>query len=125
MNVRLTLALAAAVALLAAGCGGDDDSSGGSGTQSGPATLAAGSAITMDNLRFHPDDAQVKVGQEVTWRDEENVPHNVVAQSGADFKSSTFGKGETFSYTPTAAGTITYKCTLHPGMTGTLHVVAG
>jgi plastocyanin len=120
-----TLALTALTALLAAaaaGCGGggDDASSGGAAT----ATLASGDVISMKGLRFHPDHAQVKVGQKVTWRDDESVPHDVVADSGAEFKSSVFGKNKTYSFTPTAAGTIAYECTLHPGMKGTLEVVA-
>ena len=48
---------------------------------------------------------------------------DVTAQSGESFKSQNFGKGGTFSFTPTKAGTIKYVCTIHPGMDGTLTVV--
>lgn len=103
--------------LVAAGCG-----SGGGG---GKATvLAPGDQISMKGLRFHPDHAQVTVGQKVTWVDDESVPHDVKADSGATFQSPTFGHKGTFSITPTKAGTIEYECTLHPGMTGKLTVVA-
>ena len=110
--------LAAVLVLAAAGCGGGG-SKGDSAT-----TLKLGQAIGMRALRFHPDAAQVKVGQTVTWRNEESVPHNVVAQSGAVFESETFGKDGTFSWTPRKTGTVKYECTLHPGMTGTVDVVA-
>jgi plastocyanin len=86
--------------------------------------LAPGDQIGMRGLRFHPDNVQVAVGQKVTWVDDESVPHDVKADSGASFQSKTFGHHETYSFTPTTAGTIKYECTLHPGMTGTLHVVA-
>jgi plastocyanin len=78
----------------------------------------------MKNIKFDPATLTVAVGQTVTWTDEESVPHDVVAKSGADFKSEVFGKGKSYTFTPTKAGTIEYVCTLHPGMTGTLIVTA-
>jgi plastocyanin len=105
------------IAAVAAGCG-----SGGGGGKA--QVLKPGEQISMKGLRFHPDHAQVTVGQKVTWVDDESVPHDVKADSGASFASETFGHHGTFSYTPTKAGTIKYECTLHPGMTGKLTVVA-
>ncbi|WP_051221432.1 cupredoxin domain-containing protein [Conexibacter woesei] len=116
---RAVLLLFALLSLLvvAAGCG--------SGGGNGKATvLKPGEQISMKGLRFHPDHAQVTVGQKVTWVDDESVPHDVKADSGARFQSDTFGHKGTFSITPTRAGTIKYECTLHPGMTGKLTVVA-
>jgi plastocyanin len=116
---RLSAVLVVLVALVAAaGCGGGGGG-GGSAT-----VLKTGDVVSMKSLRFHPDHVQVRVGQPVTWRNDEGVPHNVVAQSGADFESKTFGKDGTFSFTPGQAATIKYECTLHPGMTGTIDVVA-
>jgi plastocyanin len=116
---RAVLLLFALLSLLvvAAGCG----SGGGGGKAS---VLKPGDQISMKGLRFHPDHAQVTVGQKVTWVDDESVPHDVKADSGASFASETFGHHGTYSYTPTRAGTIEYECTLHPGMTGKLTVVA-
>ncbi|MDX6702913.1 MAG: hypothetical protein QOF26_3139 [Baekduia sp.] len=114
-----SLTVAAALGLVtaaAAGCGG---SSGANAT-----VLKAGEPIGMKSLRFHPDHVQVPVGQKVTWRNEEGIPHDVKADSGAAFESKTFGKGGEFTWTPDKAGTVKYECTLHPGMTGTLDVVA-
>jgi plastocyanin len=113
----LALALPAlALSILVAGCGGG--SGGGSAK-----TLKPGEAVGMKSLRFHPDHVKVTVGQPVTWRNDEGIPHDVVATSGATFESRTFGKDGTFSYTPGKAGTIKYECTLHPGMEGELDVV--
>ena len=105
--------------LAAAGCGSSSDS----GSKAAPAPTGGAVAISMQNIQFSPKDQTVKVGQKVTWTNEDSVDHNVKADSGADFHSSEFGKGGTFSFTPTKAGTIKYECTLHPGMTGTLKVV--
>ncbi|QEC46957.1 hypothetical protein FSW04_04700 [Baekduia soli] len=110
------LVLAGAVAALTAGCGG----SGGGGA----VTLRPGEAIGMKSLRFKPDHVQVTVGQTVTWRNEEGIGHDVKADSGATFSSQTFGKDGTFRWTPAKAGTVKYECTLHPGMDGTIDVVA-
>ena len=46
----------------------------------------------------------------------------MTAKSGAKFMSKAFGGGGSYSYTPRAAGTIRYVCTLHPGMDGVLVV---
>jgi plastocyanin len=129
MNMRrILLALGAVVALAAAGCGGSNSSSTSSGSSSGSASTGAASssggavAIKMQNIAFDPKAVTVKVGQKVTWTNEDSVDHNVTSQSGECIKSDNFGKGGTFSFTPTKAGTINYVCTIHPGMTATLTV---
>jgi plastocyanin len=128
MNMRrIVLALCAVVALAAAGCGGSNSSSTSSGSSSGASTAAASSSgggvtIKMQNIAFDPKAVTVKVGQKVTWTNEDTVDHNVTSQSGETIKSDNFGKGGTFSFTPKTAGKISYVCTLHPGMTATLTV---
>jgi plastocyanin len=103
-----TTAAICAIAAVVSACG---SSSGGSG----PPTIG------MKDLRFHPASTSVKVGQKVTWKNEDTVDHNVTAKSGAKFMSKAFGGGS-YSYTPRAPGTIRYVCTLHPGMDGELVV---
>ena len=120
---RIALLLCAALALAAAGCGGNDDD-GGSSSTSAPAASSSGGgvAIKMANIAFDPKDVTVKVGQKVTWTNDDSTDHNVTADSGADFKSDDFGKDGTFEFTPDKAGTIKYECTIHPGMTATITV---
>src|SRR4051794_36335132 len=124
MNMtRILLALCAVVAMAAAGCGSSDSGSTSSGSSSSASTGAASSSgggvtIKMQNIAFDPKAVTVKVGQKVTWTNEDSVDHNVTADSGADFKSKDFGKGGTFTFTATKAGKITYECTLHPNMRG-------
>jgi plastocyanin len=122
---RILVALCAVLALTlgVAACGGDDDSGGGGSTStSAAASSGGGVTIKMQNIQFAPKDTTVKVGQKVTWTNDDSTDHNVTADSGADFKSKDFGKGSTFEFTPDKAGTIKYECTLHPGMTATLNV---
>jgi plastocyanin len=109
------------IAAASSACG--KDTSGGAGGSS-PASLAAGDRISMRDNRFIPADVRVRVGQKITWVNDETVPHNVVAKSGADFQSDTFGKGKTYTWTPDKAGTVKYVCTLHPGMDGTIQIAA-
>jgi plastocyanin len=128
---RSLLLLLAAAALIAAGCGSDDSGS----TSTAPATSApastsasggggAAAAVTVDmkNIQFEPKDITVDKGQTIKWENLDTVDHDVVADSGADFKSDQFGKGGTFEFTPDKAGEIKYECTLHPGMVGTITV---
>ncbi len=126
---RIALPLFAVVALAAAGCGSSNNSSSGStstpaasSTTGAASSSGGGVAIKMQNIAFDPKATTVKVGQKVTWTNDDSTNHNVTAQSGASFKSNDFGNGQTFSFTPTKAGTIQYVCTIHPGMTATLTV---
>ena len=125
---RSILLLVACLALIGAGCGDDDSSSdsGSTGTESSaPASPAKGGGVTIDmkNIQFAPKTAEVKVGQKVTWVNQDSVDHDVKAEEGASFQSETFGKGGTYEFTPKEAATIKYVCTLHPGMDGELKVV--
>ena len=127
MNMRRILpALCAVVALAAAGCGSSNSNSTSSGSSSSGSTAAASSsggvAIKMQNIAFDPKAVTVKVGQKITWTNDDSVDHNVTSQSGESIKSDNFGKGATFSFTPTKAGKIAYVCTIHPGMTATITV---
>ena len=126
---RILVALCAvlALALGLAACGGGNDNSGGGGSTSTAASSSSSSsgggvAIKMQNIQFSPKATTVKVGDKVTWTNDDNTDHNVTAESGADFKSKDFGNGATFSFTADKAGTIKYVCTIHPGMTATLTV---
>ena len=124
---RILVALCAvlALALGLAACGGSSGGGSTSTSTSAPASSGAGGGgvtIKMQNIQFSPKDTTVKVGQKVTWTNDDNTDHNVTADSGADFKSKDFGNGATFEFTPDKAGTIKYVCTIHPGMTATLNV---
>ena len=113
------LLLIAALTLGLAACGGGDD--GGDGA-SDAACPSGAVEVKMVDIKFDPEAATAGVGQEVCWVNEDSIDHNVVANSGATFKSVLFGKGKTFSATADKPGTIEYECTIHPGMTVTLEV---
>jgi plastocyanin len=87
-----------------------------------PAAPSGAIAIKMKNIQFAPKQVSAKVGQTVTWTNDDSVAHNVTAVAGASFRSTNFGKGGTYRYRPAAPGKISYVCTLHPGMDATLTV---
>ena len=130
---RLLIMLLACVALVAAGCGGDDESSSSSsgsstkkedtsGSGSGAATTSDTVEIDMKNFQFVPKDATVKVGQTVKWVNQDSAPHDATDEKTGQFKSDQFAKGESYEFTAKKAGKISYVCTIHPGMDGTLTV---
>jgi plastocyanin len=118
--MRLAVLLAA-LALGIAACGGDDGGGAAAGASSGGCPGGA-VQIKMVDIKFDPETATASVGQKICWTNEDSVDHDAVAESGADFKSELFGKGQTFTATVDKPGTVKYVCTVHPGMKGTITV---
>jgi plastocyanin len=73
---------------------------------------------------FVPGSIQVKVGDTVTWTNDDETLHTVTSGSGTDenmgvlFDSGMMGKGKTFVHTFTVAGEYPYFCMVHPDMIG-------
>jgi plastocyanin len=118
-SMRALLVVILGLAVLA-GCGGSDDGGGSSGSSAACTSDAV--TIKMVDTQFDPETATAHVGDTVCWVNEDSIQHNAVAESGADFKSELFNKGETFSATLDQAGDVKYVCTVHPGMTGEITV---
>jgi plastocyanin len=123
---RIGLPLALALAGTLAACGGGGGDGGGSGGSSSTALASSCPAdavmIHMKDIKFDPAAGTAKVGQKICWMNDDDVQHDAVAKSGADFKSPLFGKGKTYTATVSKAGTVSYVCTVHPAMTATLDV---
>lgn len=86
-------------------------------------TGASAQAPSVDivDFEFSPASTTVEVGTTVTWTNSGQAPHTATADGGA-WDSGTLNTGDTFSFTPTQAGTFSYICTIHPFMTATLVV---
>ena len=84
------------------------------------AANAATKTVTLKNIAFNPGRVTIKKGDKVTWawRDG-SVRHNVTASG---FKSSGTRSSGTYSVTFRKSGTFAYRCTLHPGMAGSVVV---
>lgn len=87
-------------------------------------TAVAATAVTIQNYMFGPMAIKVKVGDTVTWTNQDGVRHSVVADNtSADAPNGPLiAKGETYSFTFKKAGTFTYHCMPHPYMHGTVIV---
>jgi plastocyanin len=86
------------------------------------AAQAADREVKIDNFTFGPQKLTVKVGDTVTWINEDDIPHTMV--SIGRFRSAALDTNEKFSFTFTKAGTFQYFCGLHPQMQGTIVVEA-
>jgi plastocyanin len=81
-----------------------------------PDTKPSSAEVTIDNFSFTPPAITVKAGTQITWKNRDDIPHTVVSDDHL-FKSKALDTDDTFSFTPTKAGTYTYFCSLHPKMT--------
>ncbi|HET6970582.1 MAG TPA: cupredoxin family copper-binding protein [Phenylobacterium sp.] len=75
-------------------------------------------AVKIGNFTFNAPVITVTPGTTVTWVNEDDIPHTVVADDKKTFRSKVLDSGESFSFTFTAAGTYGYFCSIHPHMTG-------
>ena len=120
---RRSRVLLAAVAVLIAGCGSGSDLP--ATENAGGPTGASGTVpVVMKSLEFSPLTVHARVGQTVTWTNDDEAPHNVTYVSGPRFRSSRrrMAIGVRFSIHVTEAGTIDYICTLHPWMRASITV---
>jgi plastocyanin len=123
--------LVAVAALLLGGCGSEASKGGyakGPSTQKSksPAAPASGGGparVTMTNITFKPETLTAKVGQTVTWKNQDGVPHDVKATQGAAFKSQILQPGRSYSYKLAKAANVVYVCTIHPTMKASIRVL--
>jgi plastocyanin len=104
---KVTLALSLAVSAAA------------SAAQAGPPAPAE--TIHIGNFMFDRMAVTVRPGTTVTWVNDDDIPHTVVAKDLA-FRSKVLDTGDRFSFTFAKAGQFVYFCSLHPRMTGTIVV---
>jgi plastocyanin len=77
--------------------------------------------VRISNFTFAQQTLAVKRGMTVTWVNDDDIPHTVVAKD-VTFKSKVLDTGERFSFTFAKAGQFGYFCSLHPHMTGQIIV---
>ncbi len=90
----------------------------------GASTTAQGETVVVeaaDGNVFEPATVTINVGDTVTWRNTDDVPHTSTSDDGV-WDSGALAAGEEFSFTFEEAGTFPYFCEFHPGMEGTVVV---
>ena len=87
------------------------------------AAVPANALVHIGNFTFNQPALVVKAGTTVTWVNDDDIPHTVVAQDKS-FKSKVLDTGDRFSVTFAKPGQVAYFCSLHPHMTGKVVVKA-
>ena len=94
----------------------------------GGGTTTADVTITITGINgsnsFSPNPANVIVGQTVAWKNNGGTTHTATADGGS-FNTGNIADGSSsVLVTVTTLGDFGYHCSIHPSMTGTLHVTA-
>ena len=82
---------------------------------------AAGTTVAIEKFAFAPRELTVAPGTTVVWTNHDETPHTISAKDGS-FLSKAMDTDDHFEHTFASAGDFTYFCTLHPFMTGVVHV---
>ena len=82
---------------------------------------AAPPVVSISNFTFSPRTLSITAGATVTWVNQDDVPHALVAVDRS-FRSKVMDTDERFSFTFTKPGEYAYFCSIHPMMTGKIVV---
>ena len=77
--------------------------------------------LKIDNFKFGPDKLTIVKGTEVTWTNQDDIPHSIVLM-GTGVHSKALDTDNSFSYQFDKTGTFAYVCGLHPFMHGQIVV---
>lgn len=126
----IVLVAFALVALVVSGCYGSSatptkpaatpPASGSSGSGGTGGASTAPTAVSIANFAFDPASVTVKVGDTVTWTNNDSTTHTITGDGGLN--SGDVAPGSTYSKTFDKAGTYSYHCSIHKTMTGTVVV---
>ncbi|HYM20751.1 MAG TPA: metallophosphoesterase [Candidatus Kapabacteria bacterium] len=83
---------------------------------------SADHTVTIDNFKFTPEVIEVATGSTVRFLNKDDIPHQVVANNN-EFKSPLLDTDQFYDTTLTAKGVVKYYCSLHPKMTGEIHIL--
>ena len=121
--MRPTIRIAAvtlALGLLFTGCSKSSPSTAAAPPSSGG---AAGTAVQIKGFKFSPSPITVKVGDTVTFTNQDSSTHRPHGTGGpAGFDTGDLATGKKGSVKLTKAGTYKYQCSIHNYMTGTITV---
>jgi len=116
------------VAVAVVGCGGEDtakvpDEPQGVEPNKGSPGAAEPSGgkvdIAVRGRAFRPAVMRLRVGQIIVWTNEDGVRHTVV---GDGPRSGAIPPRGRYEFTPADAGSVAYRCTIHPDMRARLVV---
>jgi len=125
--LKMTVALVGTTLVLAA-CGGSGNSSSGGDCNvkgAGSGTAVATVSVNSDPVTvgaYAPKAITINAGQSIEWDwQDQEAPHSVTADDGS-FDSCLQNAGSKFVVAFTNPGNVTYHCTIHAQMIGTISV---
>jgi plastocyanin len=90
-------------------------------TAGSPAPSPSGPTVHIRNETFIPATLTVNAGQSVTFVNDDDDAHTATADDNA-WDSEGLNQGQQWSHVFSSAGKVSYHCTVHPTMHGTIVV---
>ena len=78
-------------------------------------------SIEIKKFVFTPKEITVQPGTTIVWTNKDETPHTIIASDGS-FQSKAMDTDDRYEHTFASEGDFGYLCTLHPYMTGIVHV---
>jgi plastocyanin len=85
------------------------------------ATTAPAPAVDIAKFAYGPKEITVAPGTKIVWTNHDEIPHTVTAKDKS-VDSKALDTGDKFEHTFDREGDFEYFCTVHPFMTGVVHV---
>jgi plastocyanin len=124
---RIALGAVAVVALSACGGGGASQPAASQPATSQAAaacskvTTAGSVAASIKDFKFDPGTVTAKVGDTITWTNNDSTAHTVTLDGGA-CDTQNIAAGSTGSLLFAVAGTYPFHCAIHTSMKGTITI---
>jgi plastocyanin len=90
-----------------------------------PVSDGQGVSVAIRMFCFTPTVLHIRAGQDVTWKNKDPFPHNVIGANAAWGSYDLLKPGRSTTYRFTRVGTYSFVCTVHPGMVGAIVVGDG
>lgn len=74
--------------------------------------------INIEDFKYEKPSVTIKLGDSIVWTNKDSAPHTVTGNTKGGLSSPLLEKGFSYKYTFTSVGTFSYKCVMHPEMTG-------
>ncbi len=81
-----------------------------------PVQLTINMVGTFGTAAFAPNPLQAAIGNTIVWMNNDFVPHDIVLDNGTPVGN--IAPGQSSIPIPLATETVSYRCTIHPSMTG-------
>ena len=85
------------------------------------AQAAPAVSVEITKFAFVPKEISVTPGTRITWSNSDEIPHTVTA-TDKSFDSKAMDTGDSYAHTFDQPGDYAYFCSVHPFMTGIVHV---